>query len=305
MTDLLAILFRVREYVIEYVPFFLAAWFGLAVTTGLITAWYRKRPARRVPENPSLIRKSFSRLGQLCLFMFRHPGDKAADAAPASTVFLFSLAASIPALAVTYLISSGTVWLRLALAAVFVIVLYRIFVLLIGGGEKLQGGLKAEAGPLPGTEETAVSPPASGEPEPTLIRVIWKSFEGQINRYVVPLLVGFGLASAIAIYFPVYTLRPWVGASAWWAPFLAALLVIPFQLSGGTEVPTASVLLIKGAGLGTALSVMLVAPVTVVSVVRRFRRTGDAKSMVVYLAIAWLAAGSLGLIINGLQRLIG
>ena len=36
MTDILATLFRFRQFVFEYGPFFLAAWFAAAFATGLI-----------------------------------------------------------------------------------------------------------------------------------------------------------------------------------------------------------------------------------------------------------------------------
>jgi uncharacterized membrane protein YraQ (UPF0718 family) len=100
-------------------------------------------------------------------------------------------------------------------------------------------------------------------------------------------------------------IHPWLGNGVWWAPYLAALLAIPFQLSGGAEVPLAAALLVKGASLGTALSVMLVAPVTISSVVRHFCQPVKVKAVAVYLAAAWLVAGSLGAAVNGVQRLFG
>ena len=132
----------------------------------------------------------------------------------------------------------------------------------------------------------------------------WRSFWSKTTPAVL-LFIGFSLASVLTIYVPAYLVRPWLGEGAWWAPYLAALLVIPFQLSGGAEVPLASALLVKGASLGTALSVMLVAPATISCVVRHFCQPTKAKAVAVYLVAAWLIAGSLGVAVDGIQRLLG
>ena len=85
---------------------------------------------------------------------------------------------------------------------------------------------------------------------------------------------------------------------------LAALLAVPFQLSEGTKVPLTSALLVKGASLGTALSVLLIAPVTISSVVRHCCQPVKVKAVTMYLVAAWIIAGSLGVAIDGIQRLL-
>lgn len=120
-----------------------------------------------------------------------------------------------------------------------------------------------------------------------------------------PLIIGFSLASVLTIYLPAYTVRPWLSESTWQGPYLAALLVIPFQLTGGAEVLLASALLVKGASLGTALSVMLVAPSTTFYMIRHLYRPLKVKTIALYLVAAWFVAGSLGVAVDGIQRLFG
>ncbi len=94
-----------------------------------------------------------------------------------------------------------------------------------------------------------------------------------------------------------------MGEGVWQGPYLAALLAMPFQLTGGAEVLLASALLVKGASLGTALSVMLVAPITTFSVVRHLCQPVKVKMTALYLVATWFVAGSLGVAVDGIQRL--
>ena len=137
-----------------------------------------------------------------------------------------------------------------------------------------------------------------------MAQVTWKSFVGQVEGAVIPLIIGFSLASVLTIYVPAYTVRPWLGESAWQGPYLAALLAIPSQLTGGAEVLLASALLVKGASLGTALSVMLVAPSTTFYMIRHLYRPLKVKAIALYLVAAWFVAGSLGVAVDGIQRLL-
>ncbi len=84
---------------------------------------------------------------------------------------------------------------------------------------------------------------------------------------------------------------------------LAALLTMPFQLTGGAEVLLASALMVKGASLGTALSIMLVAPITNFSVVRHSYRPAKVKTTALYLVATWFMAGLLGVAVDGIQQL--
>ncbi len=112
------------------------------------------------------------------------------------------------------------------------------------------------------------------------------------------------MAGFLITYVPTYTLRPWLGEGAWQGPYLAALLVMPFQLTGGAEVILASALLVKGASLGTALSIMLVAPSTTFSVIRYLCRPVKVKTIALYLVASWFMAGSLGVAVDSIQRLL-
>ncbi len=300
MTDLLATLFRFRQFMLEFGPFFLAAWFGLAVTTGLMTVVYQKRFNLQELDNWPLRKRPLFWLGRFLLSMLYRPGRKTPAAPAAGALFLFSVAASIPNLVATSLIDMNAVLLRVVLAA-----------LLAPSMKWLTTSILL---PNPGQQQTETGQVAQSsagdktvlEPEPqtsSMVRVIWKSFTGQVNNALLPLLIGFVLASAVTVYVPAYIIRPWLGNGTWWAPYIMALLAIPFQLSGGAEVPLASALLVKGMGVGTALSVMLIAPISVSSVVRHFCRPAKIKSVVIYLIAAWFIAGSLGVAVNGIQRL--
>ena len=118
-----------------------------------------------------------------------------------------------------------------------------------------------------------------------------------------PIVIGLGVASVLTIYVPAFVLRPWLGQSAWQGPYLAPLIAIPFQLTGGAEVLLASALLVKGASLGTALSTMLLAPGTTFYVIRYLLRPVKLKTLALYLVVAWFVAGSLGVAVDSVLRL--
>ncbi len=120
---------------------------------------------------------------------------------------------------------------------------------------------------------------------------------------MIPLIIGFGLASALTIYVPAYTIQPWLGENTWAGPYLAAVMVTPLQLMGGAEVVLVSALLVKGASLGTALSVLLAAPSASFLVIRHLRQSMGIKTVALYLTAAWLVAGSLGVAVDGIQWL--
>ena len=130
-------------------------------------------------------------------------------------------------------------------------------------------GQKVEAEPVYGPQalldDSSLSSPGSLS---LFVRVTWKSLVGLIEGAIVPIVIGLGVASVLTIYVPAFVLRPWLGQSAWQGPYLAPLIAIPFQLTGGAEVLLASALLVKGASLGTALSTMLLAPGTTFLVIR-------------------------------------
>ena len=292
MVDLVATIFRFRQFVFEYGPFFLAAWFAVASATGLVAVardrWVNFETSK----------------GQLLLSMLGHPAGKMPVQPFSSRIFLFRLAASVPALAVTFLIGTQVVLLRLLLAALFALFFNWLLTSAVlrqreNPGERsvedpaFWSGAPAPGGSVAGTESIL-----------SIVKVVWRSFTGQVERAVIPLLIGFSLASALTIYMPAYTIQPWLGESSWAGPYLAAFLVTPLQLVGGAEVIMASALLIKGASLGTAMSVMLAANVTTFSMFRHLSSTMKVRTIILYLLVVWFTAGTLGLAIDGTERLL-
>ena len=306
MTDILATLFRFRQFVFEYGPLFLAAWLGLAVTTGLIGVLQKPVIDLRPPKDSFLKYRPLRRVQQFLFSLLWHLGEKIAAPPAFSGWLLFSVAASVPALVVTSLIGMEIVWLRLILATLFTLSLSWFVTSINSHKPKNSAEQQAEvAATLPSSVLNGQTPPLRPGGLRSLAQVTWRSFIGQVEGAVIPLIIGFILASVLTIYVPAYTVRPWLGEGAWLGPYLAALLVIPFQLAGGAEVLLASALLVKGASLGTALSVMLVAPSTTFSVVRHLCRPVKVRTMALYLVATWFVAGSLGVAVDGIQQLFG
>jgi len=304
MADVLATLFRFRQFLIEFGPFFLAAWLGLAVTTGLIAAAVGKKVDTAAPTSiPFLKYKLLRGLWRLLLHLLWRPGGKMPAPSTAGGLLLFSLTISIPALVVTSLIGMEMVLLRLILAVLYTLFLswFLRFILLREGNPK---GQKVEAEPVYWHKALLGDSSLSSSGSLSLfVRVAWKSFVGLIEGAIVPLVIGLGVASVLTIYVPASALRPWLGQNAWQGPYLAPLIAIPFQLTGGAEVLLASALLVKGASLGTALSIMLLAPGTTFYVIRYLLRPVKVKTLALYLVAAWFVAGSLGVAVDGILRL--
>ncbi len=304
MLDLSATLFRFRQFVFEYAPFFVAAWLTLAVITVLIEVLRRKGIDLKSPSSSFLRYRPLRWLWHLLFFGLWRPGGKAPGLSTFSGLALFSLAASVPALVVTSLISMEAVWLRLGMAAIFALSLSWFVTRVI---LRRQGSFQEQR---PETEMASPFSALNGDTPPlqsggfrSLAQVTWKSFIGQLERAGIPLIIGLSLAAAMTIYVPAYTVRPWLGEGAWQGPYLAALLTIPLQLTGGAEVLLASALMVKGATLGTALSTMLVAPSTTFFVIRHLSRPVKAKTTALYLVAIWFVAGSLGVAVDAIQRL--
>ena len=306
MKDIIATLFRFRQFVFEYGPLFLAAWLGLAVITGLLGVLPRLVIDLKSPPSSSFLKyRPLRWVWQLLFSLLWHPGGKIPALSAFSGRLLFSIVASVPSLVVTSLINMEIVWLRLILTALFALSLswFVTSVILRKPGNFTEQRPEAAA-TLPSLVLNGQTPPLQPGGLRSLAQVTWKSFIGQVEGAVIPLIIGFGLASVLTIYLPAYTVRPWLGEGAWPGPYLAALLAMPFQLTGGAEVPLGSALLVKGASLGTALSIMLVAPSTTFYMIRHLYRPLKVKAMALYLAATWFAAGSLGVAVDGIQRLL-
>ena len=293
MTDILATLIRFQQFVFEYGPFFLTAWFAVASATGLIAVardrWINFETSK----------------WQLLLSMLWRPEGKMPGSSIVSGVLLFSLAASVPSLVITSLVGMKVVWMRLILAGHFALFVSRSVKFLALRKLASTQDQTQEAGP--GVSSLVLNndnPVIQPKGLHLLVRVTWKSFTGRANSAVLPLLTSFALGSAFIVYVPTYAISPWLGEGVWPGPYLAAFLVTPFQLVGGAEVVLASALLIKGTSLGTAMSVMLAAPVTTFSMFRHLNSTMKARTIILYLLTVWFTAGTLGLAIDGTERLL-
>lgn len=300
MADILATFFRFRQFLFEYGLFFLIAWLGLAVATGVLTA-VMGRADNFSAGSPFPGGRPLRWLWRLLALLWQ-PGRENRGAFSGWRVF--GLAASVPGLVTTSLIGSEFVWLRIILTALFALAMSRFLGYAVwrgkGNPERQLPGVRTT---LP-TGSLAITQLEPGGGRENIIRVIWRSFAGQVEGAVIPLIVSFGLASALTVYVPAYTVQLWLGEGAWAGPYLAAVLVTPFQLVGGAEVALASALLVKGAGAGTAMSVMLTAPMVALSLLRSVRPTGKVRTVVLYLVVVWATAGTLGAAVDGVVRLI-
>ncbi len=304
MADILATLFKFRQFIFEFGPFFLAAWLSLAMTTGLITAAQRKGLDLKASPNPFLRQRPLHWIGWLFFFGLWRPGGKVPGMSTSNGRLLFSLIAPVPALVVTSLIGMEAVWLRLILTTLFVLLLRWFLASILpnkrGNSREQQAEVEMVSPSRVSDGDDSALP---AQRQHALARVTWKSFAGQVDGAIIPLIIGFSLASVLTIYVPAYTVRPWLGEGAWQGPYLAALLALPLQLTGGAEVLLASALLVKGASLGTALSIMLVAPSAAFSVLRHLGRARNVRATALYLGIVWFLGGSLGVVVDGIQRL--
>lgn len=297
MADILATAFRFRQFLFEFGPLFLASWLGLAVVFGLSTALSSHESGLSQQGKTSLkMGISVELYHSLARWLWRLFGRRL-DRPPLTGLLIFSLSASIPALVVTSLIGMEVLFLRLLLAVAYALTLGWFISRIIQRQEN--------SGQIPDSSQQPISlgEVPSATKVITFARVSWRSFTAQFAEALLPLLVGFALASALTIYIPAYWTRPLLNETAWYGPYLATAFAIPFQLSAGAEVPVAAALLVKGASLGAALSVMMAAPSTTISVVLWLRRSAGIARAALYLLVAWLVAGSLGVIVNLAQSL--
>ncbi len=297
MADILATAFRFRQFLFEFGPLFLASWLGLAVVFGLSTVLSSHESGLSQQGKTSLKMGISAQLYHDAARWLQRLVGRRLDRPPLTGLLIFSLSASIPALVVTSLIGMEVLFLRLLLAVAYALTLGWFISRIIRRQEN--------SGQIPDSSQQPISlgEVPSATKVITFARVSWRSFAAQFAEALLPLLVGFALASALTIYIPAYWVRPLLNETAWFGPYLATAFAIPFQLSAGAEVPVAAALLVKGASLGAALSVMMAAPSTTISVVLWLRRSAGIARAALYLLVAWLVAGSLGVIVNLAQSL--
>lgn len=303
MADIQATLFRFQQFVLEFGPFFLAAWLGIALATGLAALTSRQRPGI---ELPGVFRRimPLAWLYQAKDFLLPRPIGEESSRANLGAPLIFGIIVSVPALVVTSLIDMETVYFRLATSALFALSLGWLVTTAIS---RRQGKSQGQRPQVEAVSRCLVSHGDSSTSRNGVLRCFardtWKSFSGQVNKAALPIIIGFGVSSALTIYVPAYEIRPWLGEGVWQGPYLAALLAMPFQLAGGAEVLLASALLVKGASLGAALSVMLAAPSATIVVLRGIYRSTSFKAVPFYLVAVWIVAGSLGVVANVVKGL--
>ncbi len=305
MADIIATAFRFRQFLFEFGPLFLVSWLGLAVVFGLTTVLSRRESgleqqemtSRRMGISAELYHKATRLLWRLV--------GKRLDGLPLTGLLIFSLSASVPALVVTSLIGIKALFLRLVLGLAYAAILgwFMSRIILRGTGENSEQ-IPEEQALFPHSVSLGeVNLSSSTTRVSTFARVVWRAFTVQLNEALLPILIGFTLASALTIYIPAFWVRPLWNEAAWYGPYLTAALAIPFQLSGGADVPVAAALLVKGASLGATLSMMIAVPSTTVSMVLWLRRSAGITRVTLYIMVAWLIAGSLGVIVNLVQSL--
>ncbi|MEE8469725.1 MAG: permease [Dehalococcoidia bacterium] len=303
MVDVQATLFRFQQFLIEFGPLFLASWLGLAIAAGLAALASERRLDVRLP-GPLARTIPFTWLRRLMSSLLWRSTGAEYSRSKLGGMLIFGFAASFPALVVTSLIDVETVFIRLGMAAFFALCLGWLVTLTIS---RKQVNLQEQRAEARGTSQGLVSQDEGSAFQSGGLRrfaeVTWKSFSGQVDGALIPVVIGFVLASALTIYVPSYAIRPWLGDGAWQGPYLAAVLVVPFQLAGGADVPLASALLVKGASMGVVLSVMLAAPSSTFIVLRGLYRSLSLKSAALYLVAVWLVAGSLGTAVNVVKGL--
>ena len=285
MADLLATLFRFRLFVFKVRPFLLAAWFGLAVTTGLITVAQRKGIDLKVSSSSILKFRPLLLLWRFLLLLLWQPGGKMQALVAFSGLLLFSLTASVPTLVVTSLIGTKAVLLRLLLTAFYTLPLSQLINSVISRKratpQEPQTAVETLLPSLTLNDSTSALP---SQGLGLFAQATWKSFSSQVNRALGSIIIGFILASALTIFIPASVIRSWLGEGNWQGPYLAALLATPFQLTGDAEVFLSSTLLVKGASLGTVLSIMLVGPSTIFLMLHRLYQSRSFEAITLYLS---------------------
>lgn len=296
MPDVFATLVRLKQFIFEYSPFFLASWLGFALVIGLITVIQSK-------VNPQLM-STLASIKYLhwplrsLVFLCWSPSRKMPHLVSLTWQHFFSLTSPLSALVVTCLIGMEFIWLRLGITAIFAFALSWLSRKIILPELKTT---KEELSKLVLSLNMNSMPYSDGLR--FFARISWENFIRYFERTLTPFIIGSILASVIIIYVPAYVLFPWFGEEAWYGPYLFGLLSMPFQLTGGTEVFLASALLVKGASLGTVSSVLLVSPITSVSIIRRLYQPASFKSATLHLITVWVVIGSLGAAVNFVQYL--
>ncbi len=115
-----------------------------------------------------------------------------------------------------------------------------------------------------------------------------------IQRVWIYILVGVGIGAIIHNYIPRDILEIFLGNDKWYSVFLATIIGIPMYADIFGTLPIAEALVLKGIGLGTALSFMMAVTALSLPSLVLLKRVVKMRLLLIFVALV-----SIGIIING------
>ncbi len=115
-----------------------------------------------------------------------------------------------------------------------------------------------------------------------------------IQRVWIYILIGVGIGAIIHNYIPSNILEIFLGKDKWYSVFLATVVGIPMYADIFGTLPIAEALVLKGIGLGTALSFMMAVTALSLPSIILLKKVVKTKLLVIFIALV-----SIGIIING------
>ncbi len=115
-----------------------------------------------------------------------------------------------------------------------------------------------------------------------------------IKRVWIYILIGVGIGAIIHNYIPSDMLEIFLGDDKWYSVFLATIVGIPMYADIFGTLPIAEALVLKGIGLGTALSFMMAVTALSLPSLILLKKVVKTKLLVIFVALV-----SIGIIING------
>lgn len=115
-----------------------------------------------------------------------------------------------------------------------------------------------------------------------------------IQRVWLYILIGVGIGAVIHNYIPKEMLEIFLGSDKWYSVFLATIVGIPMYADIFGTLPIAEALVLKGIGLGTALSFMMAVTALSLPSLILLKKVVKTKLLVIFVSLV-----SAGIIING------
>ncbi len=115
-----------------------------------------------------------------------------------------------------------------------------------------------------------------------------------IQRVWMYILIGVGIGAVIHNYIPKEMLEIFLGTDKWYSVFVATIVGIPMYADIFGTLPIAEALVLKGIGLGTALSFMMAVTALSLPSLILLKKVVKMKLLVIFVALV-----SIGIIING------